>query len=66
MASMNDISVEAHVGWRCYDIDPEQSVKNVEAFQYMADKLQPLRGGYEVFSCPHCVSPLASYGFTDF
>ena len=42
------------------------SVKNVEAFQYMADKLQPLRGGYEVFSCPHCVSPLASYGFTDF
>ena len=50
MASMNDIPAEVHVGWGYYAIDSEQSVdsKDVEAFQSTADKLQPLRGGYEV------------------
>ena len=49
IASMNDIPVEVHVGWR-YVIEQSAThdAEDVEAFQSKADKLRPLRGGYEV------------------
>ena len=51
VASINDIPSELHVrSWR-YAIEQSAShdhVEDVEAFQSKADKLQPLRGGYEV------------------
>jgi hypothetical protein len=49
IASMNDIPAEVHVGWR-YVIEQSAThdAEDVEAFQSKADKLRPLRGGYEV------------------
>jgi hypothetical protein len=49
MALMNDIPAEVHVGWRYHAIDLSATrYGDAEAFQSKADKLQPLRGGYEV------------------
>ena len=46
---MNDmISAEVDVGWRHYSIEQLTATRDVEAFPSKADKLRPLRGGYEV------------------
>ena len=38
-----------HVGWRYHaEQSATRDVEDIEAFQSSADKLQPLRGGYEV------------------
>jgi hypothetical protein len=49
MAVMNDIPMDVHVGWR-YSIEQSaiRDAEDVDAFQSNADKLEPLRGGYEV------------------
>ena len=40
---------EVHVGWRYHaEQSATRDVEDIEAFQSSADKLQPLRGGYEV------------------
>ena len=53
MVSINVIPAEVHIGWRYYATELESALatrdqEDVEAFQSKADKLQPLRGGYDV------------------
>ena len=49
MVVMNDIPMDVHVGWR-YSIEQSsiQDAQDIDAFQSIADNLQPLLGGYEV------------------